>query len=88
MSVIHIVRTLVRSPVRDRLALAAKNLALWQLLTFLRASKKRPILRQRDRIFWAILSRIWSDWRSALLMVQPEAVIRGIVEASRSCGDG
>jgi transposase InsO family protein len=32
-------------------------------------------LRKRDRIFWALVSRIWADWRSALLIVQPDTVV-------------
>jgi hypothetical protein len=39
-------------------------------------SVKRPKLRPRDRIFWVWLSRLWSNWRSALSIVQPETVIR------------
>ncbi len=42
----------------------------------LQHKSKRPRLRKRDRIFWAILSRIWSNWRSALLIVQPDTVVR------------
>jgi len=76
MSVIQIVLALVRSLVRDRTELAAENLALRQQLAVLRESSRRPSLRQRDRNFWAILSRIWSNWRSVLLIVQPETVVR------------
>ncbi len=56
MSVIQVVLALVRSLVRDRAELAAENLALRQQLAVLRETNKRPSLRQRDRIFWAILS--------------------------------
>ena len=76
MSVIQLVFALARSLVRDRVELAAENLALRQQLAALREKGKRPSLRQRDRIFWAILSRIWGNWRSALLIVQPDTVIR------------
>jgi len=62
--------------VRDRAELALENLALRQQLAALRRKSKRPRLRNRDRIFWAILSRIWSNWRSPLLIVQPATVIR------------
>jgi hypothetical protein len=37
---------------------------------------KRPRLHRRDRIFWVWLSRLWRGWRSSLLVVQPETVIR------------
>jgi len=30
----------------------------------------------RDRILWVWLSRLWSGWRSALLIVQPDTVGR------------
>ena len=60
MSVIQLVLALIRSLVRDRIDLAAENLALRQQLAVLREKTKRPSLRQRDRIFWAILSRIWA----------------------------
>ena len=75
MSVMQMVFALVRSLVRDRAKLAAEILALRQQLAVLRKKTKRPSLRQCDRIFRAILSRIWSNWRSALLNVQPYTVI-------------
>jgi hypothetical protein len=28
-----------------------------------------------DRLLWVCLSRIWSDWRAALAIVQPDTVI-------------
>ncbi len=60
----------------DRTELALENLALRQQLAALHLKSKRPRLRKRDRIFWAVLSRIWENWRSALLIVQPDTVIR------------
>ena len=65
----------VRSVFRDRGELALENLALRQQLAVLRAKKKRPRVRPVDRIFWVWLSRLWSNWRSALLMVQPDTVV-------------
>ncbi len=56
--------------------LALENLALRQQLAVCKQSVKRPKLRPRDRIFWVCLSRLWSHWQSALLIVQPETVIR------------
>jgi putative transposase len=76
MGVIQMVFAFVRSLVCDRAELAAENLGLRQQLAVLREKTKRPSLHQRDRIFWAILSRIWSNWRSVLLIVQPETVVR------------
>ncbi len=66
----------VRTVVISRAQLAAENLALRQQLVVLTRSVKRPHLRRRDRIFWSWLSRIWPDWRSAIIIVKPETVIR------------
>src|SRR4030095_1634314 len=45
-----------------------------QLAVYAR-EKKRPRLRDRDRLFWIALKKLWKDWRSALEFVQPETVI-------------
>ena len=52
-------------------------LALWhQLLVLQRSSRGRRLcLRWADRVLWVWLSRLWNDWRSALLLVKPETVI-------------
>jgi len=75
MGIFRIVAALFRSIVVDRAELAAENLALRQQLAVLQQKLKRPRLRSRDRIFWALLSRIWANWRSALLIVQPDTVV-------------
>ena len=62
---------------RSRLALQAEILALRHQLNVLRRSAgARSQLRTSDRDLWVRLSRLWSDWRSALLIVKPETVIR------------
>ncbi len=76
MSVIQMLISLVRSIVLERAELAAENLALRQQLALLRQKRKRPQLRTRGRVFWAVLSRVCSNWRSALLIVQPDTVVR------------
>ncbi len=76
MDPVRVLLLLIRGVLRDRAELAAENLALRQQLAVLRHKSKRPRLRQRDRIFWAILSGIWQNWRSALLIVQPDTVVR------------
>src|SRR6202521_2962097 len=61
---------------RSRAALGLENLALrHQIGVLQRSARKRSKLTPRDRLLWAWLSRIWSDWRSALTIVQPETVI-------------
>jgi len=76
MNVVQIVSALVRSILADRVELAAENLALRQQLAVLQRKSKRPTLRKRDKLFWVILSRIWTSWRSAILIVQPDTVVR------------
>jgi len=61
---------------RSRAALALENLALRQQLVVLRRSVKRPRLRPRDRVFWVLLKRYWGGWRSHLILVKPDTVVR------------
>ena len=68
-------RTLL-SALRSHRALALENLALRHQLEVLKRNTKRPHIKNRDRLFWTILARIWSDWRKQLLFVRPETVIR------------
>jgi putative transposase len=42
----------------------------------LKRSVKRPQLRERDRLFWILLSKGWREWRTALVFVRPETVLR------------
>ena len=36
----------------------------------------RPYLTDPDRVFWVVLSCLWSDWKDILHVVQPATVIR------------
>jgi len=65
----------LRALSRRQAGLAAENLALRQQLAVLEHRSKRPRLRKRDRIFWVWLSRLWTGWRSVLLIVQPDTVV-------------
>ena len=47
-------------------------LALRHQLAVLQRQKKRVSLRAADRLLWVLLSRIWKQWRSALVVVKPE----------------
>ena len=76
MGCIQMIFVFLRSFLRSQSELAAENLALRQQLAILQKRSKRPRLRRRDRIFWAWLSRFWSNWRSVLVIVQPQTVVR------------
>lgn len=76
MSIFSILGALVRAFLRDRVDPAAEITALRRQLAILQRSANRPKLRRRDPVFWVRLSRVWASWRSVLLIVKPEAVIR------------
>lgn len=76
MAALELFVALLRALVASRAALAAENLALRHQLTVLHRSVKRPRPRRRDRVFWVWLSRLWHGWRSCLIVVKPETVVR------------
>ena len=50
-------------------------LALRHQVTVLQRTNPKPKLRPADRRLWVWLSRSWSRWRSALVIVKPDTVI-------------
>jgi len=61
---------------RSRAALELENLALRHQMGVLRRSaRKRVTLTPLDRLLWVALSRVSTDWASALAIVQPETVV-------------
>ncbi len=57
-------------------AVALENVALRQQLWVLRGTVRRPHLGTSDRLFWVLLAKAWQDWRTALIVVQPDTVVR------------
>jgi hypothetical protein len=57
-------------------AVALENVALRQQLAVFRRTARRPHLRTRDRLFWVLLAKAWPNWRTALIVVQPDTVVR------------
>ena len=41
----------------------------------LKRTASRPRLRQLDRVFWALIARLWSGWRDCFLVVKPDTVV-------------
>ena len=64
-----------RSSLKSQRELALENLALRQQLAVLKRTTKRPELANADRAFWVALSRLWTGWQHALILVKPETVI-------------
>jgi hypothetical protein len=59
---------------KGRQGLILENLALRQQLAVQQRSIKRPKINNADRLFWMWLSRIWNNWKSALIVIKPETV--------------
>ena len=57
-------------------AVVLENVALRQQLAVFRRTVRRPQLRARDRLFWVLLAKAWPKWRTALILVQPDTVVR------------
>ena len=76
MWLVNALLVVIRAALVSRTRLAVENLALRQQLAVFKRTAKRPRLRRGDRIFWSWLSRAWPGWRSAVIIVKPETVIR------------
>jgi putative transposase len=66
----------LRGMARSRAALHLEVLALRHQLEGLQRSQPRRLrLVQADRWLWTWLSRVWTAWRTALVIVKPETVM-------------
>src|SRR5580765_1325695 len=66
----------LRATARSRAALQLEVLALRHQLQVLQRSRPRRLrLAKADRWLWTLLSRLWTGWRTALVIVKPETVI-------------
>jgi hypothetical protein len=76
MSVVLSVLLTLRTWAHSRAALQLEILALrHQLQVLQRTRPLRVRLAKMDRCLWSLLSRIWTGWRTALVIVKPETVI-------------
>jgi hypothetical protein len=60
---------------KERRDLALENLALREQLAVLKRPQRRIKIKQRDRLFWIWLSRTWSGWSAALIIVKPATLV-------------
>jgi putative transposase len=73
MSVFMSLLAMLGGVLRSRTALHLEVLALRHQLQVLQRSQPRRLrLSRADRWLWAWLSRTWSGWRTALVMVKPD----------------
>ena len=61
---------------RSRRELVLENLVLRHQLQVALRTNPSPRLRHRDRILWVWLRRFWPAWRTHLVVVRPETVLR------------
>jgi putative transposase len=61
---------------RGKSELVAENALLRHQLIILRRQVKRPVCTKTDRILLVLLARAVRTWRQALLLVQPETLLR------------
>src|SRR5205085_7829675 len=68
---------------RSKSELIAENALLRQQLIVLRRQVKRPTFTRTDRILLVLLARLVRTWQQALLLVQPDTLLRGPRELFR-----
>jgi hypothetical protein len=61
---------------RARRDLMLENLALRQQLAVLMRGHPQPRFASSDKLFWVMLRRFWCGWKQALILLQPETVVR------------
>jgi putative transposase len=67
---------LATQSLRSRCDLLLENLALRQQLSIFKQKQPKPRLGASDKLFWVLLCRFWAGWKQALILVQPETVVR------------
>jgi putative transposase len=76
MSVLLSFLLTLRASARSRVALELEILALRHQLQVLQRTRPRRLrLAKADRWLWVVLSRFWTEWRTALVIVKPETVV-------------
>jgi hypothetical protein len=60
---------------RGHRELVLENLALRQQLIVMNRATSRRHLQAPDRLFWIALRRLWTNWRTALVIVRPDTVV-------------
>ena len=60
---LQLILHLALAPWRSHQALILENVALRHQLQVLNRGGKRPRIRDRDRLLWILLQRVWTDCR-------------------------
>jgi hypothetical protein len=73
---LRLLLVLIKQTFCSRGNLLLENLALRHQLTALKRRHPRPRISTSDKLFWVMLRRIWPAWNRALILVQPDTVVR------------
>ena len=73
--VCFIVLKFVLSFFRKRMSIQTENAALRQQLKVYKRKDRKPKIKPTDRMFWSLISQIWSGWEDALYFVKPATVV-------------
>jgi putative transposase len=61
---------------RSKPELVAENALLRQQLIILKRQVKRPVVTRTDRVFLVLLARLVRTWQQALVIIQPDTLLR------------
>jgi putative transposase len=76
LPVLRLLRAAIFCLFRSRSDLIVEVLALRQQLAVLKTRKPQPRFNTFDRVFWVFARKFWPNWKSALILVTPETVVR------------
>ena len=72
----HLILNVAADLSRSKSELVLENAFLRQQLIILQRHGKRPALTQRDRVLFVLLSSKLRSWKQALMIVQPDTLLR------------
>ena len=76
LQLMQMLLTIVQALFANKAALAMENLALRQQLAVYKRKQPRPPLTDLDRAFWTVLKDHFAAWADALIIVNPDTVVR------------
>jgi hypothetical protein len=73
-TIVMILVVFVREFALSRTTVRLENVALRQQVALLKRERPRPRPHPLDCVFWIFLSRLWSHWKNALVIVKGKIV--------------
>jgi len=68
--------SIISSIFKSRASLQLENMMLRKQIDILMRRQKRPLVHNRDRLFFVLLSELYTEWRKAFFIFQPDTLIR------------